>query len=118
MDGRDDVDGDGRTGGRFNLASSRSRVPTPPPPSYYARAEKEGGNFEVCDCRRRRRLVMNLTSRLEFISVTRRGALALASLPPSPLFTAPQTGLLLRVRPGRQFLGRPDLLRAAARSNS
>ena len=51
---------------------------------------REGRNFEVCDCRRRRRrsLVMNLTSRLEFISVTRRGALALdwgeGGRPPSP----------------------------------
>ena len=111
MDGRDDVDGDGRTGGRFNLASSRSRVPTPPPPSYYARAEKEGGNFEVCDCRRRR-LVMNLTSRLEFISVTRRGALALdwgeggrPHPPPLLLF------LPLFPKPVRQFRGCCDLRR-------
>ena len=108
MDGRDDVDGDGRTGGRFNLASSRSRVPTPPPPSYYARAEKEGGNFEVCDCRRRR-LVMNLTSRLEFISVTRRGALALEEGPGLLLLFLP-----LFPKPVRQFRGCRDLRRRAA----
>ena len=95
------MDGDG-DGGRTDGRTFQSRFLLIPSPdaaslslSYYARAEKEGGNFEVCDCRRRRRrLVMNLTSRLEFISVTRRGALALEGGPGLLLFSpsVPKTG--------------------------
>ena len=68
-------------------------------PDDVVRTCREGGNFEVCDCRRRRRrrLVMNLTSRLEFISVTRRGArvgIGGRALEPPPPRTpsVPQTG--------------------------
>ena len=66
----------------------------------------------MCDCRRRRRrrLVMNLTSRLEFISVTRRGALALEGGPG----LASSSFLPLFLKPVRQFRGCWDLRRRAA----